>query len=91
MPTHLQHLDDVPEQDRELVSPPQITVGDDVFYAPWDRWVTVDRVVGGGGLQSYNSMWRLEQDASGKWTFHHSFVDTGTEPVTSGVVERRRR
>lgn len=90
MATHLQHLDDVPKHDRELVDPPQIREGDDVFDTALDQWVTVDRVVVGGGLQAFNSLWRLEQDTSGKWTFHHSFMDTGG-PVTSGPVERRRR
>ena len=89
MPTHLQHLDDVPEQDRELVSPLEITEGDEVFCPPDDQWVTIDQVV--AGLDPSQSSWRVEQDESGKWTFVHSFTDAGTGPVVSGMVERCRR
>jgi hypothetical protein len=85
----LQHLDDVPEQDREIVSPPDINKGDDVFYPTQDRWVRVDRVV--AGLQTRNSTWKLDEYEPDKWTFHHSIPDDGVGPIASGPVERRKR
>jgi hypothetical protein len=84
----LEHLNDVPEQDRELVSPTEITQGDEVFYPPGDQWVTIERVV--AGLDPSQSSWRLDEGESG-WTFVHSFADVGAEPMVSGSVERRKR
>jgi hypothetical protein len=81
-------LDDVPEEDREFVSPPSIRAGDDVFYGAWDKWVRVDRVA--AGPQPRYSTWRLEEHEPGKWTFHHSFPDYGMGPMASGPVERRK-
>lgn len=85
----LQHLDDVPEQDRELVSPPDIKVGDEVFHPQQDRWVRVERVV--AGLQATSSTWKLDEREEDKWTFHHSLPDDGVGSIVSGPVERRKR
>ena len=84
-----QHRDDVPEDQREIVSPPDITIGDDVFHPQERRWVRVDRVV--AGLQATNSTWKLDEYEPDKWTFHHSIPDYGVGPIVSGPVEHRKR